>query len=120
MRAKTIVSARSGRHQLAPWAATEWQGSGVAATGTVSRPASRSTSSTHAAVGSTGASRRGGSAGVVAVVVAEEQKETRCGAVLADDGVDGSHGDCPHERLNVTSRLRGGGYDTLTCHQHSE
>jgi len=49
---------------------------------------------------------------IVAVVVTEEQKQTRHGAVLTDDGVDGGHGDCPLWRLNVLTP--GGGYATLT------
>ena len=32
---------------------------------------------------------------VEAVVVAEEQEQTRHGAVLTDDGVDSGHSDCP-------------------------
>ena len=42
-----------------------------------------------------------GGPGVVAVVIAEEQEEFRRGAVLTDDGVEGGHGDSPHEHVNV-------------------
>ena len=57
MRARTMASARCGRRRLAPRAATECQETGAVATDAVSRPGSRSASSTQAAVGTTGVGR---------------------------------------------------------------